>query len=234
MMKYCFIFFALVASCLTTGFSAHADIISQWSFNNSTTIPNIGSGSLQLVGGVTVDSFVLESGAKISSDTNSPNYAYSTTNYPAQGTGNKTAGIEFDLSTVGYQAISISFDLRSSNTSSKCFRAQYSIDGTNFVDFGTKPFNGKGDDWNNGNLVDLSTITAVNDNPNFKFRVVTEFEAPNSSYTSAKASSGYGPSGKYRFDMITVSGVTVPEPSTGVLLLSSIVAVLSCLWHRRK
>lgn len=238
-MKYVLIIFGVVASCLTTGFSVHADIISQWNFNNSTTTPNIGSGSLQLIGGVTVDSFSSETDStNTSSDPASSNISYATTNYPAQGTGNKTAGIEFDLSTTGYQAISILFDLRSSNTSSKCFRAQYSIDSVNFVDFGTKPFNGKGDKWNDGNLVDLSAIVGVNDNPNFRFRVVSEFEAPNSAYTSAKkpsdGSDGYKTSGKYRFDMVTVSGIAVPEPSSMVLLLSSLTAGLTCIFLHRK
>jgi hypothetical protein len=33
-----------IALCLLTAFTAKADIITQWNFNNQTTTPNIGAG----------------------------------------------------------------------------------------------------------------------------------------------------------------------------------------------
>jgi hypothetical protein len=243
-MKKNLIIVAFAFMCLTAVYAAQANIITQWNFNSNpsdantatgTTATSIGSGSIKLVGGVTVDSAgAFNDGS--SNDTNtSDNSGYVTTNYPAQSTGNKTGGIEFDLSTAGYQSISISFDLRTSNTSSKCYRVQYSIDGTNFTDYGTAPFTGKGDNWNLNKLADLSAITGVNDNPNFKLRVVTEFDPDNpNQYTSANKNSGYATTGKYRWDMVTVSGVPVPEPSSVILLVAGLASGLGYLRLRRK
>ena len=137
-MKRNLIVIAFVAFCLATTFAAQADTITQWNFNNQTTAPSTGSGSLVLVGGVTDNSFSLETDAtNTSSDPAGTNYTYSTTNYPAQGTASQTAGAEFDVSTAGYQSISIYFDIRTSNTSSKYYILQYSIDGVNFINSGT-------------------------------------------------------------------------------------------------
>ncbi len=245
-MKKNLIIITFVAFCLATASAANAVVITQWDFNSNppdgstatgTTAPNIGSGSIVLIGGVIEDT----AGAFNTGSANDPNTAdnsgYVTTNYPAQGTGNKTGGIELDVSTTGYESISLSFDLRTSNTSSKCFLAQYSTDGTNFIDYGTdaNPFTGHGDQWNLNNLADLSAIAGVNDNPNFKLRMVSVFDPENpGQYTSAKASSGYATTGKYRWDMVTVSGVPVPEPSAFILLIAGFFAGLGYLRLRRK
>jgi hypothetical protein len=45
-----------IALCSLTAVTANADIITQWNFNNQTTTPTIGAGSISLVGGVIVDS----------------------------------------------------------------------------------------------------------------------------------------------------------------------------------
>lgn len=234
-MKKNLIVIAFVVFCLATAFVAQADTITQWNFNDQTTAPSTGSGSLVLVGGVADNSFSLETDStNTSTDPASTNYTYSTTNYPAQGTASQTAGAEFDVSTAGYQSISISFDIRTSNTSSKFYTLQYSIDGVNFINSGID-FTGKGDNWNNGKVVDLSSIAGVNDDSNLKIRVVSEFDpANNTSYTPAKASSTYAQTCKYRFDMVTVSGVPVPEPSTIILLVAGIATGLGCLRLRRK
>lgn len=234
-MKKKLIVIASVAFCLATVFTAQADTITQWNFNSQTTTPSTGSGSLVLVGGVLDNSFSLETDpTNTSTDPAGSNYTYSTTNYPAQGTASKTAGAEFDVSTAGYESISISFDIRTSNTSSKFYTLQYSTDGFNFINSGTD-FTGKGDNWNNGKVVDLSSIAEVNDNPNFKIRVVSEFDpANNTQYTPAKATSTYATTCKYRFDMVTVSGVPVPEPSTIILLVAGFATGLGYLWMRRK
>jgi hypothetical protein len=234
-MKKNLIVIAFVAFCLATAFTAQADTITQWNFNNQTTTPSTGSGSLVLVGGVLDNSYSIETDlANTSTDPATSNYSYSTTNYPAQGTASKTAGAEFDVSTAGYESISIAFDIRTSNTSSKFYTLQYSIDGVNFINSGTD-FTGKGDNWNNDKEVDLSSILGVNDNPYFKIRVVSEFDpANNTSYTPAKASSTYGQTSKYRFDMVTVSGVPVPEPSAIILLVAGFATGLGYLRMRRK
>jgi hypothetical protein len=78
-------------------------VIAQWDFNNTTLTspsPSTGSGSAVLIGGTTA---AWATGS--SYDTNSVNNAWNTTTYPAQGTANKTAGVQFNASTLGYANI---------------------------------------------------------------------------------------------------------------------------------
>jgi hypothetical protein len=61
----------------------------------------------------------------------------------------------------------------------------------------------------------LGGIGGVNDNPNFGFRIVAEFESTaitnaNAQYVGAAGS--YAPGGTVRFDMITISGTLIPLP----------------------
>jgi len=162
---------------------------------------------ITLVGGTT-SVWVSGSG---SIDTNNPNNAWNTQNYPAQGTGNKTAGAQFRVSTVGWQNISIRWDQRDSNTGSKYVRLQYSTYGTTFVDFPTATtisaplvFEPKTNS--------LIGIAGVNDNAQFAFRIMAEFESTaagtaNAMYVGAGGS--YGTGGTIRFDMVTVSGTHI-------------------------
>ena len=104
--------------------NAHADIITQWNFNgqapgveNSPT-PSIGVGAASLVGGVTSTGFSSGTANGGSSDPAlTGNFGWQTTTYAAQGTANRSRGVQFNVSTVGKQDIVVSFDLRHSNTS---------------------------------------------------------------------------------------------------------------------
>src|SRR5260221_2237762 len=88
----------------------HAGLIAQWNFNsttpdNSTTTgvstPSFGTGSAALVGGATA--------TFASGSTNDPaasdNSAWDTKHFPSQGISNKTAGAQFNVSTLGYSNI---------------------------------------------------------------------------------------------------------------------------------
>ena len=97
---------------------AHAlTIITQWTFE-STTTPSTGSGTASLIGGTTATFATGTSGQ-----------AWNTTDYPAQNTNNKTAGVQFQISTTGWQDIEFSFDIRHSNTSANTIVVRYSTDG---------------------------------------------------------------------------------------------------------
>ncbi|MBN2578953.1 MAG: autotransporter-associated beta strand repeat-containing protein [Pirellulales bacterium] len=196
---------------------AGAVVITRWNFNDENTLPDIGSGTFAMIGGVVQDAELWKDGS--STDPGSPNKAINTTNYPAQGTGNKTAGIEIAVDTTAYDNISVTFDLRTSNTSSRYYRAQYSLDGSSWTD-STLFTSAGGDEWNNLNTIDLSSISGANDNPNFKFRVVSEFAPGTSAYQHAQwdnPSKQYQTTGKYRFDMITVWTDEVVAPGAEVI-----------------
>ena len=224
----------VLTAALLAASSANADTITQWNFNSvpadtstatGTTAANIGTGVISLLNGVTNPSF--NSGVG-SSDTSlaANNSGFQTTTYAAQGAGNNTRGVQYNVSTVGFEDILVKYDLRHSNTSSRYEQFQYTIDGANFIDFAL--FDGNvGDAWFNNRSVDLSSVDGVNNNANFAFRVVATFAPGISTYLPSNASSSYGgtTSGTWRFDNVIVSGTTVaavPEPETYALLVAGL------------
>ncbi len=140
-------------------------------------------------------------------------YALDFDNSPAQGTGNKTAGARFNVSTKGYSGIVISFDIRHKYRSPRHARVQYTVDGVNWIDstlFEADNPN-EADYWYNGRTVDLSGVPGVADNPKFAFRVVAEF-GPSGQYEASKTGAVYRQRDNFRFDMVRVSGVPIGAP----------------------
>jgi endonuclease/exonuclease/phosphatase family metal-dependent hydrolase len=203
-----------LVAVLTFSSSPSGDF-ARWDFNSTnpdgtpttgTLNPALGSGTASYVGGVT-GTFATGSLA----DTNADNSGWNTTAYPMQGTGNKTAGVRFNVSTLGWQDVSIRWDQRASNTGSKYARLQYTTNGTTFVDFPTtislttaEVFEAK--------TIYLGNVPGANNNSNFAFRIVAEFESSaantlNSNYVAAGTS--YGTGGTIRFDRVTISGAQI-------------------------
>ena len=142
-----------------------------------------------------------------------------------QGTSNKTAGVQFNVSTLGYQNILLAWEERHSDTASKYTRLQYSTDGVNFAD---------GDvftmlNTNNGFVLyssDLSGIPGVNNNANFAFRIVSEWEATaignnNSNYVATVTS--YSTGGTIRFDLMGAYGDPYSAPTLASTTISNII-----------
>lgn len=190
--------------------------ISQWNFNSvppdannatGSTMPSTGSGNLTVIGGLT-QSFASGTASGGSSDPAADNTGLGLTGWPAQGTGNKTAGISFSTSTAGYQDIQITFDLRHSNTGPADLQLQYCTDITAttpvWVDFATNAATG-GDTWYPRSY-DLSAVTALDNNANAGFRVVAMFAPSTSAYAPSNSASTFGVLGTWRFDMVTVKG----------------------------
>ncbi len=205
-----------------------SSIITQWTFNGSTTTPAVGSGTASLVGGTTA-SFATGVGGE-------SNGGWNTTNYPAQGSGNKTAGAQFQVDASSYTNITMSFAVRRSNTAANTVVVQFSTDGgASFTDVYT-------DTVFQGNIwvtptVDLSSYSVSV--PDLRIRVVTAFSPTTSQYFAASPSSSYGTGGTVRFDNVTiygtlsgdlapsVSAVSPPNSATDVPLDSNVVITFS-------
>ena len=195
--------------------------VAQWNFNSTSpdantatgvTTPSTGSGTAALVGGTSATFAGGTSSDPASTGTD--NSRWSTASYPAQGTGEKTAGAAFAVSTVGYTNVIVSWEQQSSAGGSKYAILQYSIDGTTFLD--TPKFvtvTGV----NAYQTYDFAGTAGVANNANFKFRVVTCFETTATGGGSAAyvpVSTTYGTSGTEGFDMVTLFAQPYPYITT--------------------
>lgn len=204
-------------------------VIAQWNFNSvppdavttsGSAVPSVGAGTASLVGGV-IGAFATGDPALDPAGT-ADNSAWNTTTYPASGTANKTAGLKFNVSTAGRQNLSVSWSDKASNTGGKYFRLQFSTNGTTFQDLPTSATVSASGFTAHTNS--LAAFPAVNDNPSFAFRIVAEFESTatgsgTAGYVAAGGGSTYATSGTVRFDMVTLSGTTVPTtPPTAAVL----------------
>jgi hypothetical protein len=221
----------LLAACfiVITFHFARADIVAQWNFNSltpdgipgtGTTVPSVGTGTASLVGGV--------SGGFSAGSTNDPasstdDSGWQTSDYPAKETGNKTAGVQFNVSTVGYSNIVVRWDHRVTSTASKYYRLQYSTNGSSFTDFATPVIMQAGlsspSSYYEAQTNSLANIPAVNNNPNFAFRMVSEFEQSAIGYGTndyvTVSNSTYSPlNGNVRFDYVTILGTLIPGGNT--------------------
>jgi hypothetical protein len=200
--------------------STPSALIGQWNFNSDppdaavasgVTTPTIGSGSdsAALVGATTTATFSAGS-SQDPAQSGNDNSGWNISDFPSSTTNNKTAGVQFTFSTSGHKEIMLTWRERHSSTSSRYTRVQYSTDGTNFNDLNAITTTNA--DVFNLEVVDLSSIPAVNDNPNFAFRIVSEFESTatgsgGSNYVATGSGSSYsGGAGTIRFDWVNIFG----------------------------
>jgi len=224
---------------LATFTQANAAIITQWNFNTfpvpqvadtatGTLVPSIGSGTVSTFNGTTQ---LFASGAAnggSSDPATFDNSGLQITTFAAQdGTAR---GVQFAVSTLGQSGITVNWDHRFSNTSSRGSQFLYSVDGSTFTSFGTVPNATGGDAWFNVRSIDLTSVSAVNDNANFAFRILQLPTALNgTSFEAANPTGTYG-GGTWRFDMVTVTAV--PEPSSMALL--GVIGVAGVVARRRR
>ncbi|MBK7095993.1 MAG: T9SS type A sorting domain-containing protein [Saprospiraceae bacterium] len=223
------LFSLIVLICVSGLMSLSAQItIAQWNFNgeSTTTIPGgvnspspvAGVGTASLIGGVTA-TFASGVASGGSSDTiiktAPPNYAWNSTNYALSGTENKQRGVQFNVSTLGYSGITFKFDQRLSNSANNTYVVQYTVNGSDWIDAATftvtPAATGTGDVWYNGRTVDLTGVTALNNNANAAFRIVSAFDPVTGNYLSATSTATYAVTGTSRYDMVTITGTSTSD-----------------------
>lgn len=226
----------VLAAFLAAAASAHADTIALWDFNTyscaapCSTLPKAtqtaNGGSLSALGGISFNSAA-------GSGTGS---AISTTSYPAQGTGNLTAGLQFKIDTTGYTDLVLTFSQRNSNTASAWTTLQYTLDGSSWLAATTFLMpQASATTFVNGLTYDFSAIEAANNNADFGIRFLTTFAPGTSAYIASAAGQSYGTGGTIRYDNVLLSGTAIPdvpvdpapipEPQTCALLLAGLAAV---------
>lgn len=196
---------------------AFADELAVWNFNDSNLTVDHGSGTL-------------------SSNFNPANilFAAGTTNnarlgHPAgqalslqggTGTANNGRHLTFNVSTLGFSNIVVSFATQGTSTGFNSNQFQYSLDGINFVDFGL-PYTPATAFGSVPLVFSLVSIVALNNNPNAAFRII---------FNGASSATGTN-----RIDNFVVEGTAatnVPEPMSAILLLSGLSGLYAA--RRRK
>ena len=199
--------------------SSSADTISQWNFNSASPDANVATGTLSPSVGSGTASAVGVSGGFVTGDTthdpagSTDNSAWTTASYPAATGANKSAGVRFNVSTSGYTNITINWYQRNSATASRFWRVQYTVDGSIFSD--ANSYGLYKDSVFTNQAANLPNIAGISDNPNFGFRIVSEYESTATgsgaaAFISTTNGGTYNAGGTARFDMMTVSGTLLP------------------------
>lgn len=161
----------------------------------------------------------------------SPNGSWGTDNYPATNGINKGNGVQFNVSTAGAKNIRVAYDSRLSSTASLYERLQYTTNGTDWTDFPESSTFGVGN-FGSGDAgyytfdYNLTGIPGVDNNPNFGFRIVTEWQSTATYgigttnfwvgvanvYTSG--ASGNSAAGTVSYDLVAVIGDAITNNNT--------------------
>lgn len=221
-MKRKLLFLLLVAPLFL---AAQQSLVTHWDFNslindaNSATgneMPVSGSGAIATVGGSTFSFATGYTGTILPVETNTAdNSGYNVTSWPAQGTGNKTRGIQINTNTTGFARIGVSFWQRLSNTAPNTWVLQYTLDHTGATTGGTAVWvdttiftfvpqaTGTGDTWHYRS-VSFAANNNFNNKPNLAFRVVAAFDPTAGTYLAARSTSTFSTTGTSRFDLVRV------------------------------
>ncbi len=214
----------LLAAASFLGLSAQTTIAS-WDFENASVSPSVGTGTVSGIGGVTTEdkidkgidaghttaAGVLEADLETAGYKVDGYYAYDVTGFPEQGTNEKTAGIQIDVSTAGYEDITVSVDMRHGNKCANTIVLQYTTDGSTWLDAVTFDKASISDDTWFLRSYDFSSISDVDDNSSFAVRVVSAFDVDSAKYVMSGQddTKTYDPAKGYRFDNIVVSGTAI-------------------------
>ncbi len=208
---------------------AKADTIADWTFETSLPSgtgpysPEVGSGSATAVGLGTISN---------------PAGNGSSHSFSANGWNVGTSYYQFQVSTLGYNNVTLSYDQTSSNTGPGLFNLEYTTDGVNFftVSSGYSVLANASPNpvWNGTTSsslysfnYNLSSIAGLNN------QSVVDFLIVDASTTSANGGTVAG-TGTDRVDNVIVTGSLAPVPEPSTLALGALGAVAGLLRLRRK
>ena len=202
--------------------------IALWNYNTIVGSPttynaDLGAGTSSIVGTLTVAAAatgmdpIINNGCGAQNGLNPGAWAFTA----APGLANETNGVQYNVSTVGYQNIKFTWDQRWSGTSVNTVRVKYTTDGLAWTDFvmtdqnttycngvldaGRFQNNGVGDQYRRIS-VDFVSILAANNNPNFAVRILAAHYQATGEFRQTVLTSTIASGGTWRFDNVKVDG----------------------------
>ncbi|HEY6121980.1 MAG TPA: PEP-CTERM sorting domain-containing protein [Pyrinomonadaceae bacterium] len=205
----------LILSLLSSVQAARADELAIWNFNDSDLLVDHGTGTLS----TNFNPLNVLFAAGTLTNARQGDLAGQALSLQG-GTGNANNGrnLTFNVSTVGFTGITVSFATQGTATGFTSNQFQYSLDGVTFVDFNS-PYVPPAAFGSAAIIFTLASIAGLDNNPNAAFRIV---------FNGATSATGNN-----RIDNFVVGGAntTVPEPNS-ILLLSSGLGALFMLYRR--
>ena len=202
--------------------------IALWNYNTIIGSPttynaDLGVGTSSIVGTLTVAAAatgmdpIINNGCGAQNGLNPGAWAFTA----APGLTNESNGVQYNVSTVGYQNIKFTWDQRWSGTSVNTVRVKYTTDGLAWTDFvmtdqnttycngvldgGRFQNNGVGDQYRRVS-VDFVAIPAVNNNPNFAVRILAAHYQASGEFRQTVLTGSIATGGTWRFDNVKVDG----------------------------
>ena len=202
--------------------------IALWNYNTIVGSPttynaDLGVGTSSIVGTLTVAAAatgmdpIINNGCGAQNGLNPGAWAFTA----APGLTNESNGVQYNVSTVGYQNIKFTWDQRWSGTSVNTVRVKYTTDGLAWTDFvmtdqnttycngvldgGRFQNNGVGDQYRRVS-VDFVAIPAANNNPNFAVRILAAHYQASGEFRQTVLTGSIATGGTWRFDNVKVDG----------------------------
>jgi hypothetical protein len=228
----------LTLAIVTVGtIAAHAQVLTDWTFE--------GTASSTALTATDFTYGPADSGAQTTGSLSTGHHASTATvwSFPA-GNGsvhsfssnNWAVGDywQFTLDTSTYSGLTLGWDQAGSGTGPRDFRLAYSSDGgTTFSDFTTYSVILSGFSTGSTNTAahhsfDLSSITALDNNPNVVFRLI------DNSTSAINGTGAVQSGGTDRVDNFTVSTTVVPEPSVIGMVGLGATLLMGAIRYRRR
>jgi hypothetical protein len=195
-----------------------ADELAVWNFNDSNLLVDHGSGTLT----TSVAAANISFAAGTATNGRQGDLAGQSLQLQGgTGTVNNGRDLTFNVSTVGFANIVVSFATQGTSTGFNNNQFQYSLDGTTFVNFGS-PYVPAAAFGSIPVVFSLTSIAGLNNNPNAAFRII---------FGGATSSTGNN-----RIDNIVVEGssTTIPEPTSMLLLFTGLTGLYGLRRRRKK